>query len=101
MDEGSYLPDCRMSAISFSASGLETIATGAYPQAHGIVAESWYDPESKKMVTASAAASQGTTLDDEIVTAESRKRVFVMDADGSRAYLLARRAAVKIVSLQR
>src|SRR3979411_2333778 len=71
MDEGSYLPDCRMAASSFSASGLETIATGAYPQSHGLVAESWYDAESRKMVTASAAASQAATLADEITLADS------------------------------
>src|SRR5579863_2240731 len=46
MDEGSYLPDCRMAASSFSSSGLATIATGAWPQTHGIVAESWYEASS-------------------------------------------------------
>jgi hypothetical protein len=99
MEEGSYLPDCRMSAISFSASGLQTIATGAYPQAHGIVAESWYDPDSKKMVTASAAGSQATTLADEITSSDGRNRVFVIDADGSRAGLLARRPPRRVLSL--
>src|SRR5579859_2428022 len=72
MEEGSYLPDCRMAASTFSASGLETIATGAYPQSHGIVAESWYDAESRKMVAAGAAASQATTLADQIASAEGR-----------------------------
>src|ERR1700681_2865786 len=48
MEEGSYLPDCRMAASSFSSTGIETIATGAYPQLHGIVAESWYDADSEK-----------------------------------------------------
>jgi hypothetical protein len=99
MEEGSYLPDCRMSAITFSASGLETIATGAYPQVHGIVAESWYDPESRKMVTASAGESQATTLADEIVSADARNRVFVMDADGSCAGLLARRVPHRVLAL--
>jgi hypothetical protein len=101
MEEGSYLPDCRMAASSFSASGLETIATGAYPQLHGIVAESWYDAESKKMVTASAAASQAGMLADEIMLADSRNRVFAMDVDGSRAALLGRSAAHKVLALHR
>src|SRR5437588_2643845 len=43
MDEGALLPGCRMASSSFSASGFATIATGCYPDAHGIVAESWYD----------------------------------------------------------
>src|SRR5579863_6542263 len=75
MEEGAYLPDCRMAASTFSASGLASIATGAYPQLHGIVADSWFDAESRKMVSASAAASQATTLADEIASAENRNRV--------------------------
>jgi hypothetical protein len=101
MEEGSYLPDCRMAASSFSASGLETIATGAYPQSHGIVAESWYDAASGKMVTASAALSQAGTLADEITSADSRNRVFAMDVDGSRASLLAPGAQHKILALHK
>jgi hypothetical protein len=101
MEEGSYLPDCRMAASSFSASGLETIATGAYPESHGIVAESWYDAESKKMVTATAAVSQAGTLADEVTSADSRNRVFAMDIDGSRASLMAHRAPHKILALNR
>ncbi len=102
MEEGSYLPDCRMSASSFSASGLETIATGSYPQSHGIVAESWYDAESGKMVTASAALSQAGTLADEITSADSRNRVFAMDVDeNSRASLLAPGAQHKILALHK
>src|SRR3979411_3313546 len=57
MDEGSYLPDCRLDASSLSASGLTTIATGAYPESHAIVAESWYDVDSRKTATATAALS--------------------------------------------
>jgi len=59
MEEGSYLPDCRMSASTFSASGLATIATGSYPQSHGIVAESWFDAESRQMVTAPRGPQPG------------------------------------------
>jgi len=101
MEDGSYLPDCRMSASTFSASGLATIASGSYPQSHGIVAESWYDAESRKMVAASAAACQCDTLADEIMSADSRNRVFAIDVDGSRASLLARSAAPKVLSLHR
>jgi hypothetical protein len=102
MEEGSYLPDCRVGASSFSASGLETIASGAYPQVHGIVAESWYDAESGKMVTAGASLSQSRPLADEILLADSRNRVFAMDVDGSRAsWLLGRSPAQKVLSLLR
>jgi Type I phosphodiesterase / nucleotide pyrophosphatase len=89
MEEGSYFPDCRMEASSFSASSLTTIATGAYPQTHGIVAESWYDALTRKIVTAGAAVSQAETLADEITLADSRNRVFAMGMDRARASLLA------------
>jgi hypothetical protein len=99
MEDGAYLPDCRMAASSFSASGIETIATGAYPQSHGIVAESWYDADSEKMVVATAALSQARALADEITQADSRNRVLAMDIDGSRASRLARRAPHKLLAL--
>ena len=101
MEEGSYLPDCRMAASSFSASGLETIVTGAYPQSHGIVAETWYDAESTEIVTASPSEIQAGTLADEIALADSRNRVFGMDLNGSRASLLARHATHKVLALDR
>lgn len=92
MEEGCYLPDCRMAASSFSASGLATIATGAYPESHGIVAESWYDADSRKMASASAALRQGGTLADEITLADSRNRVFALDLNSANASLVARKA---------
>src|SRR6266567_3617805 len=66
MEEGSYLPDCRMACSSFSATGLATIATGAYAEAHGIVAESWYDPASRAMIAARAGLTQAATLSDQV-----------------------------------
>ena len=41
--EGAYFPECQMAASTFTSGGLATIATGAYPQIHGVVADSWYD----------------------------------------------------------
>src|SRR5258706_3875631 len=61
MEEGAFLPDCRMASSSFSATGLATIATGAYPEAHGIVAESWYDAASKKIIAADASLPRRDT----------------------------------------
>ena len=43
MEKGIYYPDCRLAASSFTATGLATLATGAYPSLHGIVADQWYD----------------------------------------------------------
>src|SRR5882672_11182250 len=77
MDEGAYFPDCRMAASTFSAPGIVTIATGAYPQTHGIVAESWYDRASKEIVAAEAEWNRASTLADQIAEADSRNRVYV------------------------
>jgi hypothetical protein len=65
MEEGIYYPDCRLAASSFTASGLATLATGAYPQLHGIVADHWYDRKAAAPLRASGARLQATTLADE------------------------------------
>src|SRR5262249_54235537 len=90
MEEGAFLPDCRMASSSFSASGLATIATGAYPEAHGIVAESWYDAASKKVVPASASLNQADTLGDQV--AGRGGRVFAAAMNRTHAELLVRGA---------
>ena len=88
MEEGAYLPDCRMAASSFTATGLATIATGAYPDAHGIVAESWYDPVARKMTAARASLNLASTLADQIAAADSHNRVYAVAGDRARAALL-------------
>jgi hypothetical protein len=92
MDEGCFFPDCRMAASSFSASGLATIATGAYAETHGIVAESWYDPATRKMIAARASLNQAATLADEVSLAGGGARVFAAAMDRFRAGLLVQSA---------
>jgi hypothetical protein len=92
MEEGAFFPDCRMSASSFSSTGIATIATGAYPDAHGIVAESWYDASSKKVVAARSSLNLASTLADQIAVADSRNRVFAVAPDHRRAAILSQSA---------
>src|SRR4051812_17708749 len=40
---GAHFPDCRHLASTFPASSLATLATGAWPSQHGIVADRWFD----------------------------------------------------------
>src|SRR6185437_16627866 len=47
MDRAAWFPDCQHLASTFPATTLSTIATGAWPAQHGIVADVWYDRESK------------------------------------------------------
>src|SRR5579864_3301944 len=62
MDDGAYFPGCQMAASTFTSGGLATLSTGAYPQLHGIVADTWYDRTTRKPVPASPQALQATTL---------------------------------------
>src|SRR6266567_781352 len=90
MEQGAFLPDCRMASSSFSATGLATIATGAYPEAHGIVAESWYDAASKKIIAANASLTLADTLADQVAGAGGR--VFAAGMHRDHAELLVRGA---------
>src|SRR5690348_5573195 len=78
MDDGAYFPDCQMAASTFTAGGLATVSTGAYPQLHGIVADTWYDRASKAPVAASQQALEGTTLADEVAGADPGNRIFAV-----------------------
>src|SRR5579864_3066166 len=80
IEEGCYFPDCRMAASTFTSTGLATLATGAWPQLHGIIADHWYEPNKRRVVTAGADALEATGLGDQI--ARNRKsRVFAIGLD--------------------
>jgi Type I phosphodiesterase / nucleotide pyrophosphatase len=51
-DHGAYFPNCFYNyANTRTAPGHSTLFTGAYSNGHGIVANEWWDPKKKKMVT--------------------------------------------------
>jgi len=86
-EKGSWFPDCRHLASGFSSTGLATIATGAWPAQHGIVADSWYDAASKARVRASDESLLATTLLEEISRdANSHISVVSMDAAHGRLF---------------
>lgn len=96
-EEGIYYPDCRLAATSFTASGLATLATGAYPQLHGIVAEQWYDRRAGAPAKASAALLEATTLADEAARlGPDRSRTFCLAINRDSASLLAGRSGAKV-----
>ncbi len=88
MEDGAYFPGCRIPASTFTATSLATIATGAYPDTHGIVADNWYDPAGKRVVPAAAAAIEGTTLAEQVLSADTRNRVLASAQDRDRAAFL-------------
>src|SRR5579862_1192648 len=97
--EGSYFQDCQMAASTFTCSGLATLATGAYPELHGIVADTWYDRKEHKPVLASLEKLQGTTLSDEVMSADSRNRIFGVGGALSSLELLTGRLPTRLFSM--
>jgi predicted AlkP superfamily pyrophosphatase or phosphodiesterase len=52
LDRGAYFTDCNYDyANTRTAPGHATLLTGAYSNGHGIVANEWWDPQKKRMVT--------------------------------------------------
>lgn len=84
---GAHFPDCRHLGSTFSATSLATLATGAWPSQHGIVAGTWYDLASKKPVNASSEALLATTVCAQAAAAGNR--VFVVGTDLTSAALFA------------
>ena len=52
LDRGAYFTDCNYDyANTRTAPGHATLFTGSYTSGHGIVANEWWDPRKKKLVT--------------------------------------------------
>jgi predicted AlkP superfamily pyrophosphatase or phosphodiesterase len=52
LDHGSYFTDCNYDyANTRTAPGHATLLSGAYSSGHGIIANEWWDPQKKHMVT--------------------------------------------------
>jgi Type I phosphodiesterase / nucleotide pyrophosphatase len=88
MEKGAHFPDCRHAASAFSATSVATLATGAWPSQHGIIADSWFDRASKKVVPASDEALDATTLAAQ-AAAETGARVYVIADNPSHAGIVA------------
>jgi hypothetical protein len=88
MTKGVYYPDCRLAASGFTANGLATLATGAYPSLHGIVADQWYDRRTRALAKARAEMLAATTLADEVARA-GPNRIFCLGLNEGPASLLA------------
>ncbi len=88
LDRGAYFPDCRHAASTFSATSIATLATGAWPAQHGIIADSWYDRATKKVVPAGEEALTATTLGAQ-VSAQTDAQVFVISDSAAHAGICA------------
>jgi hypothetical protein len=88
LGNAAYFPQCHNLASTFSSSGIATLATGAWPAQHGIVADGWYDRASRKTVTASGEMLLATTLMAQAAAAPTT-RSWVVARTASRAALFA------------
>ena len=88
LERGAVYPDCRHLASTFTSTTISTLATGAWPAQHGIVADFWYDRAAGRAVKASEEALAATTLLEQI-EAEPRMRSWVIGMEESDAALFA------------
>ncbi len=109
-ESGATYTNCRYQATTQGACGDATIATGANPWAHGIVADQWFDRKKDKAISAVADEAsaltgangsgssskflQGTTIGDQMKLATNgRSKVFSLAVKDSQALLLGGRLA--------
>ena len=88
LEKGSHFPDCRHLASTFSSTALATLATGAWPAEHGIVADSWYDSAARRPVSSSDELLLATTLAAQ-AAADPRIYVSIIGSDMANARLFA------------
>jgi hypothetical protein len=88
LEKGAFYPDCRHLASTFTASSLSTLATGAWPAQHGIVADSRYDRAAHRPVKASEEALLASTLAEQI-DADNHLRCWVVGMEESDSALFA------------
>lgn len=94
LERGAYFPDCRHAAAAFSSSSVATLATGAWPAQHGIVADRWFDRASRKIVPATQEALDATTLAAQAAAADSR--VYAIADSATHAGLISAGAEARV-----
>jgi hypothetical protein len=52
MSEGAYYPECCVESSTFPSSSLATLATGSFPDMHGVIADRWFDSRSGAVIEA-------------------------------------------------
>jgi hypothetical protein len=87
LEHGAYFPDCRHLASTFSSTTLATLATGAWPTQHGIVADWCYDRATRKPLRLGYEELLATTLAEQ-VAAQDRTRVTAVTLDPLHARLV-------------
>jgi hypothetical protein len=87
MYQGAHFSDCRHLASTFTSSTLATLACGAWPSQHGIVADSWL--EGGAVTPASAESLLATTLVAQAAATDSNCRAWVIGMNGAQTAMFA------------
>ena len=81
LGNGAFYPNCFQESVSFTSNSLATLATGAYPATHGVIADRWFDSNSHSVASAQADFLQATTFSASFLAADPRNRVFGIGQD--------------------
>jgi len=87
-EKGTIFNDCSNRATTFPTTSIATLATGAWPAQHGIVADSWYERSTKEVVKASEDELLATTLAAQLAPGD-RTRSFIVGTSETHAGLFA------------
>jgi predicted AlkP superfamily pyrophosphatase or phosphodiesterase len=88
LSNGAFFPNCFQQSVTFTANSLATIATGAYPSTHGIVADRWFETNAHSVVSAQSDLLQATTFSTTFLAADPRNRIFGLGPDSRVTRLL-------------
>src|SRR6056297_1894494 len=100
IDGGAYYPRMRYETVaSWAAPAAATLATGAWANSHGIVADAWFDQDEDRVVRATESSRgpapsrlTGSTFADELYLAYGGSaRIVAISGDPNAAVLLAGR----------
>jgi hypothetical protein len=88
LEKGAFFHNCLHEASTFSSSAIATLATGAWPAQHGIVADLWYERSIKQAVPPTDEDLLATTFAAQ-VAADPNNRVTVIGLDRAPGALFA------------
>ena len=87
-EKGTVYNNCQHEASTFASSAIATIATGAWPAQHGIVADLWYERTIKQAIPPTDEDLLATTFAAQ-VAADPNARVTVIGLDRAPAAIFA------------
>jgi hypothetical protein len=87
MYQGAHFSDCRHLASTFPSSTLATLACGAWPSQHGIVADTWL--EGGAPTPASAEALLATTLAAQVAADSAGYRAWIIGTSAAHTSIFA------------